>query len=144
MSRPRTVNVQHCVLTTLTRQHGPRPVFDLLEVSYEYTVPPEREFPVSVPKFDLFLRVVSRSAGPTRIRIRVRRRCGRGRWDLMNDYSSQNTLPLPVKGPSVLSDSFRLPHVKLTGAGLYAVAVYLRPPRSRWHLSAVEYFRVVR
>ena len=71
MSRPRIIDVQHGVLTALTRQHGTRPVFDLLEVGYEYSVPSDTEFPRTVPRFDLFLRVIARSAGPTRIRIRV-------------------------------------------------------------------------
>ena len=95
MSRPRIVDVQHCVLTTLARQHGSRPVFDLLEVSYEYTVAADREFPVVVSKFDLFLRAVARSAGPTRLRIRVLRRLRGGMWELVNDYHSDRRLPFP-------------------------------------------------
>src|SRR5262249_33486905 len=80
MSRPRTIAVQHCLLTTMTRQYGGRQIFDLLEVRYEYAVPADTEFPRIVPRFDLFLRFASQSAGPTRLRIRVRRRRGDGTW----------------------------------------------------------------
>lgn len=145
MSRSRTIDVQHCVLTTLARRHGNRPVFDLLEVAYEYAVPADTEFPKYVPKFDLFLRVVARSAGPTGIRVRVRRRRGRNRWELLHDYFSPNRrLPFPPNQTVVLSDSIRLPNVRLTDTGLYAVQVYFCPRRSRWALGAIEYFRVVR
>lgn len=44
MSQP-SIRVQHCVLTTLARRHGSRPVFDLLEVQYEYEVPPRHRVP---------------------------------------------------------------------------------------------------
>ena len=144
MSRP-SIAVQHCVLTTLTRQHGSRPVFDLLEVQYEYAVPADTEFPYFVPKFDLFLRVIARSAGIVGYRFRVRRRIGRGQWDAPGDYNSPaNVLVFPTNRTVVFSHSFRLPNVRLTGTGLYAVTVFFRPRRSRWQLAAVEYFRVVR
>jgi hypothetical protein len=142
MNRPQGIRVRHCVLTTLIRQHGSRPVFDLLEVSYEHEVPPDTEFPKVVPKFDLFLRVVADSAGPTRVRIRVHH-WSRGRWSLVNEFGS-NRLPLPTNGTVVHSRSFRLPNVRLTGIGLYAVVVYLRPARQPWGRGAVEYFQVVR
>lgn len=145
MNRPRAVQVQHCVLATVVTRHGTRPVFDLLEVGYEYAVPPDTEFPKYVPKFDLFLRVAARSAGPTPIRIRVSRRRRRRVWELVNDFHSPNkVVPFPVNRTVVLSDTLRLANVKLTGTGLYAVRVFFRPPGSRWQLGAVEYFRVVR
>jgi hypothetical protein len=142
MNRP-SIAVQHCVLTTLTRQHGSRPVFDLLEVSYEHEVSPDTEFPKVVPKFDLFLRVIADSAGPTRLRVRVYhwRRYG---WDRVNEYTPGNRLAFPTHGTLVASFPFRLPNVKLTGTGLYAVVVYLRPARQPWGRGAVEYFQVVR
>jgi hypothetical protein len=90
MSRP-SIAVQHCILTTLTRQHGSRPVFDLLEVQYEYTVPADTEFPKRVPKFDLFLRVIARSAGIVGYRFRVRRRIRRGQWDVPSEYNAPTT-----------------------------------------------------
>lgn len=145
MSRFRSVAVQHCVLATLARQHASRPVFDLLEVSYEVSVPPDTEFPRIVARFDLFLRVVAKRAGPTRLRIRVRRRIRRGSWDLVNDFFSPNTrLPFPKNRTVVFSQPVRLPNVKLTGTGLYAIQVYFRFPKQNWELGAVEYFRVVR
>jgi hypothetical protein len=145
MSRSRVIDVRHCVLTAVTRQHGNRPVFDLLEVGYEYTVPADTEFPKLVPRFDLFLRVAARSAGPTELRIRVYRRRRRHLWELVNDYLSPNqVVPFPSNRTVVLSNSFRLANVKLTGTGLYAVRVFFRPLRSHWQLGAVEYFRVVR
>jgi hypothetical protein len=119
-------------------------VFDLLEVSYDYTVTAEREFPVSVSKFDLFLRVVARSAGQTRLRIRVRRRLRGGSWELVNDFYSNRRLSFPPDRTVVESWPFRLPNVKLTGTGLYAVRVYFRPAGWKWELGAIEYFRVVR
>lgn len=145
MNRPRTIAVQHCVLATVISRHGTRPVFDLLEVGYEYAVPPDTEFPKFVPKFDLFLRVAARSAGPTEIRVRVHRRRHRRHWELVNDFFSPNkVLSFPNNRTVVLSDSVRLANVKLTGTGLYALKVFFRPPRSRWQLGAVEYFHVVR
>lgn len=128
MSRPRVVDVQHCLLATTAKRHGTHPVFDLLEVRYEQAVPPDTEFPKFIAKFDLFLRVVGRSAGPTRLRIRVSRRLRRGVWELVNDFHDPSQrLPLPRSRTVVASDSFRLPNVKLTGMGLYAVRVYFRP-----------------
>jgi hypothetical protein len=145
MSRLGTIAVQHCILATVTKRHGTRPVFDLLEVAYEYTVPADTEFPKFVSKLDLFLRVLARSAGPTQLRIRVYRRRRRRQWERVNDFFSPNrVLSFPRNRTVVLSDSFRLPNVKLTGTGLYAVRVFFRPPRSRWQLGAAEYFRVVR
>ena len=145
MKRPGSVAVQHCGLAALARQHGSLPVFDLLEVAFEVSVPPDTEFPRVVPRFDLFLRVVARRAGPTRLRIRVRRRVRRGVWDLVNDfYSPATRLPFPSNRTVVFSQPVRLPNVKLTGVGLYAVGVFFRPRGQRWSLGAVEYFRVVR
>ena len=139
------IAVQHCVLAALARQHASRPVFDLLEVAYEVSVPPDTEFPRVVARFDLFLRVVARRAGSTRLRVRVRRRVRRGLWELVNDYYAPNTrLPFPSNRTVVFSQPIRLPNVKLTGAGLYAITVYFRPPGRRWGLGAIEYFRVVR
>lgn len=145
MNRPGTIAVQHCVLATIARQHATRPVFDLLEVAYEVSVPPDTEFPRIVARFDLFLRVFARGAGPTRLRIRVRRRVRRGVWDLVNDFYSPNTrLPLPANRTVVFSQPIRLPNVKLTGVGLYAISVHFRPRHAKWALAAREYFRVVR
>ncbi len=142
-SRPRSITVQHGVLATLARRHGNRPIFDLLEVAYEYSVPADTEFPRTAT-FDLFLRVLARSAGPTEIRIRVYRRLRQSQWDLVNDFTSPNNVfPFPSNRIVVYSDSVRLPNVRLTGTGLYAVRVFFRPLRSRWQLGTVEYFRVV-
>src|SRR4051794_29902929 len=113
MNRPQGIRVRHCVLTTLTRQHGSRPAFDLLEVSYEHEVPPSIEFPKIVPRFDLFLRVVGDSVGPTRLRIRVYR-FWRDRWDRVNEYLPNVRLPFPTNGMLVLSRPFRLANVNLT------------------------------
>jgi len=117
----------------------------LARSAYEYEVPPDTEFPYLVPKFDLFLRVIARSAGIVGYRFRVRRRMGRGQWDAPTEYNSPaNVLVFPTNRTVVFSHSFRLPNVRLTGTGLHAVTVYFRPRRSRWRLAAVEYFRVVR
>jgi hypothetical protein len=144
MSRPRTIDVQHAVLTTLVRQHAAHPVFDLLEVRYDVTVPADTEFPRTIPKFDFYLRIVARAAGPTRLRIRVRRRNHQGTWERVNEYVPNRPLPFPRDRTVVHSQPVRLPHVKLTGTGLYAIKVYFRPPGERWSVGAVEYFRVVR
>ena len=133
MNRPRRIAVQHCVLATLARQHASRPVFDLLEVAYEVSVPPDTEFPRIVARFDLFLRIVARRAGATELRIRVRRRVRRGEWELVNDFYSPGAgFPFPANGTVVFSQPIRLPNVKLTGEGLYAICVYFRPHRQRW------------
>jgi hypothetical protein len=145
MNRPGIIDVQHGILSALTRQHGSRPVFDLLEVAYEYTVPPDTEFPRVVPRFDLFLRIVARSAGPTRIRIRIRRQIRRGVWELVNDfYNPTRRLSFPPNRTAVFSQPVRLPNVHLTGTGLYAVRVYFRPANWHWELGTIEYFRIVR
>ena len=144
MNRPRVIDVLHCLLATLARQHGSRSVFDLLEVTYEVTVPPDTEFPKLIAKFDLFLRLVGRSAGPTRFRIRVHRRVSRGVWELVNDYRPNRRLQFPPSRTAVLSQPVRLQNIKLTGTGLYAIRVFFRPAKGTWKLGAVEYFRVVR
>jgi hypothetical protein len=145
MSRPQIIDVQHGILTTLTRQHGSRPVFDLLEVAYEYTVPPDTEFPKIVPRFDLFLRIIALSAGPTRIRIRIHRQVRRGAWELVNDFHNPACrLSFPLDRTVVLSQPFRLPNVHLTGTGLYSVRVYFRPAKWHWELGTIEYFRIAR
>jgi hypothetical protein len=144
MSRPGGIDVLHCILATLVRQHGSRSVFDLLEVTYEVTVPPDTEFPKLIAKFDVFLRLVGRSAGPTRFRIRVHRRVSRGVWELVNDFRPHRRLPFPSGRTAVLSQPVRLQNVKLTGTGLYAIRVFFRPAKWKWELGAVEYFRVVR
>src|SRR5690349_21748693 len=113
MNRPHGIRVRHCVLTTLARRHGSRPVFDLLEVRYDHEVPSNVEFPRIVPQFDLFLRVFANSAGPTRLRVRVYRRWNR-RWDRVNEYTANRPLPFPRHGPSVFDYPFRMPYVNLT------------------------------
>jgi hypothetical protein len=144
MGRSGLIDVQHCVLTTLARQHGSRPVFDLLEVAYEVEVPADTEFPRFVPKFDLFLRVVARSAGSTRLRIRIHRHVRRGVRELTNDFRPDRRLDFPRTRTVVFSHPGRLPNVKLTGTGLYAIRVYFRPTGCPWELGTIEYFRVVR
>ena len=93
-------------------------------------MPPHRD------RFDF--RIQKTGPGPPNRRLRRQ-------WELVNDYAGPaNVLQLPRNRTVVLSDAIRLPNVKLTGTGVYAVRFYLRPPRSRWVLGAVEYFRVVR
>lgn len=144
MSHSHSIEVQHAVLSTLARQHGTHPVFDLLEVRYDVVVPADTEFPRTIPKFDLYLRMVARDAGPTRLRIRVRRRLPQGLWERVNDFVPTRRFLFPRAGTVVHSQPIRLPNVKLTGTGLYAINTYFRTPGEPWGLRAVEYFRVVR
>ncbi len=150
MSQP-GIQVQHWALTTLIRSHGSREVFDLYEVSYELTVPADTEFPRTVPRVDMFLRVFATDAGLTRLRV--------GEYD-----DPRHVLALPDPGEVVHSRSFRMPNVSLGGVGSHAVALFARPladapddtipwnPNATpwdpdepgWEFAAVEFFYVVR
>jgi hypothetical protein len=166
MSSP--VLVQHAILTRLVRQHSDRSVFDLLEVSYDYAVPADTEFPREVPQLDLFLRLIATDAGPTQLQVRLYHVNPRGELDLRKGwFDATRPLPFPEVGRVCLDRTFRLINVSLGGPGLHAIAVYFRPVPDAsaaesgepewnpdedetvydipgWQTGAVEYFNVVR
>lgn len=167
MSDEPAVRVQHWALATLIRRHGTREVFDLLEVGYELVVPPDTEFPRTIYRLDMFLRVFATDAGPTRFRVRVHHEARPGRWQLRNDFDDpRQVLDLPAVGPIVHSRSVRLPNVMLGGTGTHAISLYLRPDddpaaddewapwnpdplpwdpdEDGWRYAAVEFLYVVR
>lgn len=166
MSQP-GIQVQHWALTTLARSYGGREAFDLFEVAYELTVPADTEFPRTIPRLDMFLRVFATDAGPTRLRVRVYHEPRPGRWQLRSEYGDpRHVMALPDPGEVVHSRSFRMPNVSLGGVGLHAVALFTRPVGDEpdgddppawnvdatpwdpdeygWEFAAVEYFYVVR
>jgi len=158
------VEVQHCILARCITQHGSHPIFNLLEVCYDYTVPPDLEFPKIVPRFDLFLRLVARDCGPTQLRICVHRLLRPGEWEVVNDYLGRVELAFPEDATVIRDESVRLANLRLNGQGLHAVTVHFRPvPDSPdeleegvwnpdetsfdlpgWDTRGVEYFNVVR
>ena len=157
------MDVQHRVLSRLVRQHGTRQVFDLHEVAFEVDVPAEFEFPRTLSRLDMFLRVAAADAGPTRVRIRVHHEQPRGRWKLRHDLQdARYVIPFPMSARVVHDQPFRLSGVRLEGPGMHAVTVYFRPEsddaadgwnpnttpwdpdEAGWEFGAVEYFRVVR
>lgn len=128
MNRQPRVEVQHWVRAILIQQPSARLEFNLFEVAIDYTVPADTEFPRIVTRLDMFLRVVSRRAGPTRVRIRVHHENRPGRWDLRYDVERvQNRLLLPSDRVVFHDRPFCLAHVSLGGTGLYAVSIYFRP-----------------
>jgi hypothetical protein len=145
---------------------GARPPFNLLEVAHQYTVPDELEFPRTVAQFNVYLRAAGHSAGPTAARVRVHRELRHSRWELLHDFVPPNlVLPFPETGTVVYEGPVHLPHVRLTGTGLYAISVYFRcaddadepdahwdrertdwdpPDEPEWAFGAVDYFVVNR
>ena len=166
MSRQSDVEVQHWVRAALVQQVTAQTSYNLFEVAVDYTVPADTEFPKIVPYLDMFIRVVGRSAGETRVMIRVHHEHRPGRWTLRNDFEQpRHQLPLPPDQTVFLSRPVRLANVSLGGTGLYAVSVYFRPviepeesdgfywdrdetpwdpDEPEWAFGAVEYFRVRR
>jgi|GEM_PF-3913134 hypothetical protein len=143
---------------------GARLPFNLLEVAHHYTVPGELEFPRIVPQFNMYLRAAGHEAGRTAVRVRVHRQTGRYHWELVNDFEKGNlVLPFPDAGV-VVEERVNLPHVRLTGLGLYAISVFFRcaddadecgvdwdrertdwdPDEPEWAFGAVDYFVVNR
>ena len=133
----------------------------------ELVVPPDTEFPRTIYRLDMFLRVFATDAGPTRFRVRVHHEARPGRWQLRNDFDDpRQVLDLPAVGPIVHSRSVRLPNVMLGGTGTHAISLYLRPDddpaaddewapwnpdplpwdpdEDGWRYAAVEFLYVVR
>jgi hypothetical protein len=138
--------MQLCVVNRATRQYGSHPTSDLLGVDYWYAVPPDTEFPWTIPRLDLFVRFLVAGLGPTAISVRVFRLADDG-GVLARMCEYQFTVPFDP-ADRVREQSFRLPNVPLTGEGLYAVRVG-RPFRHRWkgprwRPLGTDYFYVVR
>lgn len=166
MSRQADVEVQHWMRAAVVQQVTGQQAHNLFEVAIDYTVPADTEFPRIVPFLDMFIRVVGRCAGETRVRIRIHHEVRPGRWALRNDYEQvRHRLPLPPDRIVFYDRLIRLPNVSLDGTGLYAVSVYFRPvdeheeldgfywdrdetpwdpDEPEWEFGAVEYFRVRR
>jgi hypothetical protein len=114
-------------------------------VDYRRQVPPDTEFPYTVPQLDLFVRFFVASLGPTNIAVRV--------WRLNDDGTSrekvselQTAVPF-APDELVREHTFRLVNVPLTGEGQYVVRV-CRPVRlwkgSGWRVLGTDYFFVTR
>jgi uncharacterized protein YprB with RNaseH-like and TPR domain len=127
MNQERRVDVQHCILTRVTTRHGSQPIYNLLEVCYDYHVAPDTEFPKIVPRFDLFIRWVSKNARRIEVRFRVHFIKRRGEFELMNDWADPTrVLSFPDDRRVVLDQSIRLPNMRLGGPGLHAIVVHCR------------------
>jgi hypothetical protein len=145
MSRP-ALEVQLCVLARTARRYGPHPTWDLLGVDFTRTVPPDTEFPRTIPRLDLLVRFLKARMGPTDIAARV--------WWLHPDGTSRELTShhvFPVSfdpAERVREEPFRLINVHLPGEGLYAVRVCRRVRHRwkgmRWRVLGADYFRVVR
>lgn len=155
------LDVQHWLRTALAREFGPEPLFNLHEVGRDYHISPELEFPRTVSKWDMYLRLVSN--GPTRasIRVRIHHRRRSRRWVLMNDYRSPH-VELEFPSEHGLFHDLRIPiaQIRLESSGLYSISLYFSyddewvdsdgeeampwdPDEPGWSFGAVEYFRVV-
>ncbi len=162
MSQPR-IEVQHWLLARTVRAYGASITeSDLLGVAFEYAVPPDTEFPSRRGPVVAFLRVTARSAGVVEFLAQVHHERRPGVWQPVNRFADRGRpLVLPVGRTVVLSESIRLPHVRLEGTGVYAVTIYFRPDgpddpppgadptpwdpdEPGWVFGAVDYFRVVK
>jgi hypothetical protein len=166
MSRQADVEVQHWVRAAQIQQVTGRPEFNLFEVALDFSVPPDTEFPRVVPHWDMFLRVVGRNAGETRVLVRVHHEVRPGRWELRNEYeNTRHRLTLPPDRTAIHDRPIRLANVSLGGTGLHAITIYFRPvdesdaddeylwdrdetpwdpDEPEWSFGAVEYLRVRR
>jgi hypothetical protein len=115
-------------------------------VDYTFTLPPDAEFPRIIARMDLFVRFFVAGVGVTQVEVRVIR---------LNDdgsvYQQVTAYPFTVNfAPTdrVREMSFRLPNVRLTGEGLYAVRIGRRYKHRwkgiRWRTLGTDYFNVVR
>lgn len=157
------LEVQHWLRTAYIRQIGTRHIFNLHEVSGDYEIPGELEFPRIVSRWDMFLRVVS--SGPVRaeMRVRIHRQRRSGQWILMNDYRSASApLTASERGFAFYDRAVPLAQVRLEGPGFYSISLYFGyddsadhpfdraeempwdPEEPEWEFAAVEYVRVVR
>lgn len=145
MSRPR-LDVQLCVLCHTARRYGPHPTWDLLGIDYTQKVSPDAEFPIFVPRLDLFVRFLVANVGPTGIAVRV--------WRLYDDGTNrekvgklQTVVPF-APDELVREHTFRLVNVPLTGEGQYAVRMCRRIRHRwkgvRWRVLGADYFFVER
>jgi hypothetical protein len=166
MNSEQRVDIQHCTLTRVTTRQGSLPIYNLLEVCYDYHVSPDTEFPKIVPRFDLFVRWISKNAGRIDVRFRVHYINRRGEFELMNDWvDPSRILSFPEQSRVVRDQSIRLPNMRLGGPGLHAIVVHCRlipDPLTEeseifdfneeatdfdiegWRTAAVEYVNVVR
>jgi hypothetical protein len=143
------LRVQHCVVNMTTRQYGPNPTSDLLGVDYFHTVPADTEFPRTLAKLELFVRMFGTDGIAGQVRITVSHLHPDG-MDRELVYRKTFALPASVaRGLVVLDRAFKLINVLLPGEGTYAVRVTRRVRRPweakpGWRILAADYLYVSR
>jgi len=118
--------VHHWILAKTVSMFGTVPESNILGVAYEYSVPLDTEFPKERRGAVMLLRVGAHSAGVTEVLIQVHRQLRPNVWELTTSVSDPRPLVFPQDRTVVFATSIRVPHMQLTGEGLYAVTVYFR------------------
>jgi hypothetical protein len=145
MSQKR-LDVHSCLLNTLTRRYGPSRTSDLLGVNYVIAVPPDTEFPRTLPVMDFFVRFFLAGVGGVRFAVRVDWLDADGRpVRRLNEFQYRVRFdPLRRVDDHVL----RMHRIEVAGVGMYSVRLYRRAKHrwkgSGWRLLATDYFEITR
>lgn len=144
MSDPR-LDVELCVVTATTHQHGSHAAYNLLGVEFLRTYSPDVEFPRTIGRLDVFTRFFVSKMTQTTIAIRI--------WWLKPDGTNRQRVnqyffDVPFQVDETWRERvFRLVNVHIPGEGDYAVRVCGPAEawkKNRWRVLATDYFRVVK
>jgi len=168
------VEVQHCLLIRRGMPDPGTPRYNLFGVGYRYEVAADTEFPTDAkPPWAVYLRVVGRNAGPTRVLFRVHYRNPQRRWQETFRLRSGHPIPFSATEAETHDVVLNLPYLRLGGVGLHAITGHFcpvgeepgeedwRPDDAReepewetepeelfglsgWQFGAVEYFWIAR
>jgi hypothetical protein len=184
LSMESLVFVQHGLLAIVAIRTSPGIVSGAEEehalqgICYRYSIPANTEFGENGSdalfgppenrrrQVALFLRLLGRDAGSTRILLRVHYQDGPDRWREMQRHPISQVLDFPSEGEAVLDVAYNLPYLRIGGIGLHALTVYFQPTdvidedetddlsvwqdedewatEPGWAHGATEYFEIVR
>jgi hypothetical protein len=150
------VFVQHCLLAIVAARAAPGVVsgseeeYSLQGVCYRYSVPADTEFGEEGTdalfgpsgkqqrQVAVYLRLLARDAGTTRVLLRCHFQSARGQWREMQRHLIGRVLDFPNEGEVVADLAFNLPYLRIGGFGLHALTVHFRSAEVRGEVGPDE------